>query len=200
MFKLPESIVDILFIGNNISKKYSDFNISELQSLAYLSCLISLYDNNPTSFWKYKFIKNDSSSPYSHDLHSNVIYLEQIGYLQSTSEGYYKLSEIGLKSLNFYNTLSTLKSRMKYLTIACNSIHIIPLNLVRAGLENDPILNAAYHNSGKKLLLDEKSIALAALYEDFYNLKVALNDDYETLFAPAIVWLESLTTNYNYDS
>ena len=92
MNKLPEAIFDVLYLGKNIQDRLNDFNISEIQFLAYLSCLISLYDKNPISFWKYQFIKSENSSPYSLEIHSSINFLKQNGYIEETTWSYWLYS------------------------------------------------------------------------------------------------------------
>ncbi len=192
MNRLPEAIFDTLYIGDQIQTKIDDFNIIEVQSLAYLACLISLYDKNPTAFWKYQFIKNELSSPYSLEIHTTISFLDQVGYLEETTENYYKVSSIGMENLSFYIELNSFQQRTKYLSIACRSVNIIPLNLIKNAIKKDPILTSADHSAGKRFLLDPNSIAVSALYEDFFNLRIALEGEFTSLFAPAIVWLQSL--------
>ncbi len=194
MNKSPEAIFDILYIGSHLQTKLEDFNLNEIQFMAYLSCLISLYDKNPIAFWKYKFIKNDYSSPYSVELHSSLNFLQKNSYINETTENYYQLTERGYSNLGFYDSLSSFKNRKKYLQIACNSLSIIPINIVKEAIRKEPIMKSAFHNPGKRFLLDKETPAMIALYNDFFNLHIAMNDDYNDLLAPAVVWLQSLST------
>lgn len=194
MNKSPEAIFDILYIGKHLQKKLEDFNLNEIQFMAYLSCLISLYDNNPTAFWKYKFIKNNYSSPYSVELHSSLNFLKENSHINETTENYYQLTEKGNSNFNFYDSLSSFKKRKKYLQIACNSLSIIPINIVKNAIREEPIMKSASRNPGKRFLLDKETPAMIALYNDFFNLHIAMNDNYNNLLVPAVVWLQSLST------
>lgn len=202
MNKSPEAIFDVFYLGKNIQDRLNDFNISEIQSMAYLSCLISLYDKNPISFWKYQFIKSENSSPYSLHIHSSVDFLKQNGYIEETTSYYFKLSDKGLNQLSFFDTLSSFNVRKKYLDIVCKSLSIIPLNLIKASIKEEPIMKSAFHSTGKRILLDTDTPAMKALYSEFSSLYSALGSEYSyNLLAPAIVWLQSLSKrNVAYDS
>lgn len=198
MNKSPEAIFDILYLGKSIQDRLADFNISEIQFLAYLSCLISLYDKNPISFWKYQFIKNENSSPYSLDIHSSMNFLNQNSYIEETTPYYYVISEKGLIQLSFFETLRSFNLRKKYLEIVCKSLSIIPLNLIKESIKEEPIMKSAFHSTGKRFLLDKDTPAMKALYGDFSNLYSALGNEYNNnLLAPAIVWLQSLSNRNN---
>ena len=199
MDRSPEAIFDILFIGKHVQSKLGDFSLTEIQFLAYLACLISLYDKNPIAFWKYQFIKNDNASPYSIEIHTSLQFLSQNSYVDIDGY-YYKITTKGLDRLSFFDSLHSFKSRKKYLEIVCKSLSIIPINLIKESLKNEPIMKSAYHSTGKRFLLDEDTPALKALYNDFFHLNSALGNDYKSLLAPAVVWLQSLSSkNYKYD-
>ena len=66
----PFAIYDTLFVGNKLQRYIGDFNSSEVQLFCYFSCLLSLYEGNPTSFWGYKFIKNDLGVPLSTEVYT----------------------------------------------------------------------------------------------------------------------------------
>lgn len=193
----PEAILDILYIGNKLEVKMKDFSLSEIQFFAYFSCLLSLYDGNTIESWTYSFIKSDLGSPYSSDIHRALETLITNNFLYSSEEtpGYYCLSERGKVSLKFYETLSTLASRIKYLDTSCRSISLMPFGLIKEAINKEPVIKSANVTFNKKNLLEESNIATQHLRYQFASLKKALETEYSDLILPAMVWLDSL--NYS---
>ena len=93
MDRKPEAIFDTLYIGSRIESKLDDFSHPEVQFFAYLSCLLSLYNGNPLSFWEYSFIKTQLGSPYSVDIKEAWNFLKSKASVEQTTEGYSKLTE-----------------------------------------------------------------------------------------------------------
>ena len=192
MDRNPESIFDTLYIGSKVESKIEDFSQYEVQFFSYLSCLLSLYEGNPLSFWEYSFVKTLMGSPFSLDIQEAWIFLQSKSSIEETTEGYVKLTEKGRLEIQFYLTLHSFKQRAKYLDTACKSLSLIPMSYIKEAIYNEPVLKSA-RSFTRKFLLDETSPATQVLYAQFGMLKEALKeDDYENLLIPAVVWLESL--------
>jgi hypothetical protein len=193
MNRKPEAIFDTLYIGSKIESKLDDFSQPEVQFFAYLSCLLSLYDGNPLSFWEYSFLKTQLGSPYSVDIDGAWNFLKSKALVEQTTEGYSKLTGKGKAEIDFYLTLHAFKPRAKYLEAACKSISLIPVGYIKKAIHNEPVLKAARVSISKRSLLDKSSPATHALYEQFGTLKEALKEeDYKDLLIPAVVWIEAL--------
>ena len=189
----PEAIFDTLYIGSRIESKLDDFSHPEVQFFAYLSCLLSLYNGNPLSFWEYSFVKTQLGSPYSVDIKEAWNFLKSKVSVEQTSEGYSKLTDKGRDEIDFYLTLHAFKQRVKYLDAACKSLSLIPVGYIKKAIQNEPVLKTARTSISRKFLLDESSPATHALYEQFATLKEALKDkDYKDFLIPAVVWIEAL--------
>ena len=83
-------------------------------------------------------------------------------------------------------------SRMKYLETVCKTISLIPLGNIKEGIGKEPVLLSAGNSLTKKSLLEDSNPATRALYAQFKELKIALEDKFKDLLVPAVVWLESL--------
>ena len=90
----PFAIYDTLFVGNKLQRYIGDFNSSEVQLFCYFSCLLSLYEGNPTSFWGYKFIKNDLGVPLSTEVYTALDCLLVNNELEK-ADNYYKITSEG---------------------------------------------------------------------------------------------------------
>ncbi|GAA4437334.1 hypothetical protein GCM10023091_16400 [Ravibacter arvi] len=188
----PEAIIDTLFIGERLQSKIGDFSLSEIQFFSYLGCLLSLYDGQTATKWNYSFIKSSLGSPYSADILNGIEILLSNESIIETDRDYYKITEKGKSNLNFYVTLELLNWRCKYLNIACHSLSVFPYGVIKEAIINDPVVVSARSSPINKLLLDDSNPATGVLYTQFALLKIALSDQYESLMAPALVWIESL--------
>jgi hypothetical protein len=189
-----EAVFDILFIGRKLQLKMTDFSLSEINFFSYLSCLLSLYDGKTVEQWKYNFIKSNLGSPFSSDLNLALDALKaNESFVKSDGiEGYYQLSEKGIKALEFYSTLQTFSWRSDYLEAACTSISLLPFGTIKQGIFNEPVLKSANISINKRSLLESNNPATQSLHKQFALLKIALEDKYQDLMIPAVVWIESL--------
>lgn len=190
----PTTVYDVLFIGDKLQKKIDDFSEYEIQFFAYFGCLLSLYEGNAIDKWEYSFVKTDLGSPFSLDIRTALSTLEaNSSIIQIEGENtYFNLTAKGTNLLSFLNgKISMLEWRKKYLETACKSISLLPLGVVKEAITSDPIMVSA-RNSPKRNLLEQSNPATAVLYNQFENLRIALEDEYQDLIVPAVVWLESL--------
>ncbi len=191
----PEAIFDTLFIGQRLQRKIEDFSQYEIQFFAYFSCLLSLYEGNTVEDWKYSFVKTELGSPYSIDIDASIQILYASGKLSQTenSKEYFTVNKAGNEFFNFQNeAASSLAGRKKYLLTACNTISLIPFGAIKEAISGEPVLYSASNSLSKRSLLEDSNPATRVLYSQFKDLKLALQDKYQDLIVPAVVWLESL--------
>jgi hypothetical protein len=189
----PEAIFDTLYIGSKIESKLDDFSHSEVQLFTYLSCLLSLYDGNPLSFWEYSFVKTQLGSPYCIDIYEAWIFLHSKNSIEETTKRFSRLTEKGQVEIEFYLTLHAFKQRVRYLSAACKSLSLIPVGYIKKAINNEPVLKTARTSISRKFLLDESSSATHALYQQFYTLREALKEkSHKDLLIAAVVWIEAL--------
>jgi hypothetical protein len=191
----PEAIFDTLFIGQRLQRKIEDFSQYEIQFFAYFSCLLSLYEGNTVVDWKYSFVKTELGSPYSIDIDVSIQTLLASGKLSQSenTKEYFTVNEAGNEFFNFQNeAASSLADRKKYLITACNTISLIPFGAIKEAISSEPVLYSAGNSLSKRSLLENSNPATKVLYSQFKDLKLALQDKYQDLIVPAVVWLESL--------
>lgn len=186
----PFAIYDTLFVGNKLQRYIGDFNSSEIQLFCYFSCLLSLYDGNPISFWGYKFIKNDLGVPLSTNVYDALDCLVRNNEVEKTSD-YYKITSDGHSKCELLSELGRFHDRRKYLDAACESLLALPLGYIRSSINSEPIVRAA-NNSAVRTLVDEENGAITLLYEQFELLKEVINSHDADLFVPAVTWLKYL--------
>lgn len=186
----PFAIYDTLFVGNKLQRYIGDFNSSEVQLFCYFSCLLSLYEGNPTSFWGYKFIKNDLGVPLSTEVYVALDCLLRNNELEK-ADNYYKITIEGKSKCELLSEFERFENRNKYLEASCESLLALPIGYIRNSINSEPIVRAA-NNSTVRTLVDEENGAIALLYEQFELLKEAINTKDSDLFVPAVTWLKYL--------
>lgn len=186
----PFAIYDTLFVGQKLQKYIGDFSPSEVQLFCYFSCLLSLYEGNPTSFWGYKFIKNNLGVPLSIDIDEALNCLLRTDEIKNENN-YYKITNEGNSKCELLSELNRFHNRKKYLNAACESLLALPLVYIRNSINMEPIVKVA-NNSTVRTLVDEDNGAIALLYEQFELLKDAINSRDTDLFVPAVTWLKYL--------
>lgn len=186
----PFAIYDTLFVGSKLQRYIGDFNSSEVQLFCYFSCLLSLYEGNPTSFWGYKFIKNELGVPLSTDVYTALDCLLRNNELQKADD-YYMITSEGESKCEVLSKLNRFENRNKYLEASCESLLALPIGYIRNSINSEPIVRAA-NNSTVRTLVDEENGAVALLYEQFELLKEAIDTKDSDLFVPAVTWLKFL--------
>lgn len=186
----PFAIYDTLFVGNKLQRYIGDFNSSEVQLFCYFSCLLSLYEGNPTSFWGYKFIKNDLGVPLSTEVYTALDCLLVNNELEK-ADNYYKITSEGKSKCEVLSEFGRFENRNKYLEASCESLLALPIGYIRNSINSEPIVRAA-NNSTVRTLVDEENGATALLYEQFELLKEAIDTNDSDLFVPAVTWLKYL--------
>lgn len=186
----PFSTYDALFIGNKLESYMEDFNFSEIHLFSYFSCLLSLYDGNPTSFWGYKFIKNDLGVPISNDIQNSLNSLLNNKEIEKNGE-YFKLTVSGKENEILFSNLKRFENRKKYLENACDSLLALPIGNIRYAINNDPVIRAI-NASSVRTLLDSDNEALPLLHDQFAILNKILDKKTYNLFVPAVTWLKYL--------
>lgn len=186
----PNAIYDTLFIGHKLQEQSDDFSISELQLFCYMSCLMSLYEKTPISFWGYKFVKNELGVPLSIEIIDSVDCLLKSDEVQK-ADNYYTVTKKGMQKCLSYSEFPSFKSRDRYLNASCDSALTTTIGNIRRSICNEPIVKSA-NNGNLRFLNDEDNNVMDLLYDQFSLLKKALPGHYEDLFVPAITWLKFL--------
>ena len=195
-----EGVFDVLYIGKHLEKRLDDFLEYEIHFVSYFGCLLSLYDGNAVVDWRLEFVKTDMGSPYSRAISSSIENLLASGKIsrKNALDGSYGLTKEGEELVEFQkNYASVLGAREKYLSIACDTISLVPIGVFKESISKDPVLYSARIAGEKRTLLEDSSPATKVLYSQFKDLKLALSDSYNDLIVPATVWLESLNRGGN---
>ena len=181
---------DSLYVAAELDEAYGGVTRPEVQILAYLSCLLSVYEGNPRTIWGYRFTATGDVVPESETLTSSLMRLQSAGLLSMAASEKYRITSAGKEELEMWKRLRQFKKRIPYLRGATGTAVALPLPAVGDGVSQEPQLaNSASLNSPRELL-DE--VGRSALYRQFRVLREALGDDVLDLMVPGVVWLTYL--------
>jgi len=192
MNSMPEAFFDSLYLTNSLGRELGDVSFSEVNLFSYLACLLSLYDSNPVSFWGYRFIKNKYGAPYSFEIEKSVNRAKSNGFIQFSDDNYFELTTDGQDILTVLETHTQYESRLKYLRVSYECITMLPYGLIKESITNEPLITSANNKESRNILIESDSGAISILYNHFEILKRALDDKYDDLMVPAIVWLRKI--------
>ena len=193
MSNCPESNFDILFLLSISQKKYSELHLAELNILAYLSQLLSVYDSYRIDDWGYYFSYHSLGGPYSTEILNELNTLEENFTIKrlDTGNNYYSLKypENINKLINKLLLFERFKWRKKYLNAAIDACLSKTLPRVTRAIRFEPgLLNATEMNRRQVLHKAESD----NIYEYFKMLSHALGDIREDILIPASVWIDYL--------
>lgn len=185
----PVATFDALCLGRRLQRQNGGFAHADVQLLAYLGCLLSLYQSKPLSDWGYTFVGTELGAPFSADLDAAMRYLQHtncfngpLEQLQMTDSAESWLSAIWDQQLYL--------QRRDCLLAAGSTTLSFPIGAVRDALDAETELNRVKQINATRPLLEESS--LAQIYEQFAVLRGSLDKEYADLRLPALVWLTAL--------
>lgn len=166
----------------------------EIHLFAYLSCLLSLYEQQPVSGWGYSFAITEHPYPNSPALDEAMEVLAKKGSLLADGD-YLTVTDVGNKELTLLSAFSINSRREPYLYGACSSILALPVGIISEAISQEPDIKGAITLSQSRLLLRDSGLNL--LHEQFAELSKDIGVDVEDLMVPAIVWLSYLSSVRN---
>jgi hypothetical protein len=184
---IPEAHFDCLLIVSELNAPLSGVTRLELQRIAFLACLLSIYKTQPVAEWGYKFANTGTGIPFSNHLSEAVesmlsssrLAVDDVGRLTLTAEGHFVLERL--------RELQSMSSRIPCVTSAAASLVAVPTAVMSDGLEQEPTTVASQLRDGPTMLLDEPH--LHALYVHFEALAKFHPPGNSDLLSPSVLWL-----------
>jgi hypothetical protein len=183
---------DALWLANALQRAADGGSRAELHTLAYLGCLMSVFDKRAANWWSYGFTATRAGAPFARALSEAIDAAERAGLLRRrsrvtvpTERGRHELDAMGGWPLN--------RRRVRYLDAASATALAIPLPSVADALSFEPGLRRTLRFVRVRSLLDEAGVAL--LEKQFDDLHEALADRptaSQDLMVPAVLWLTYL--------
>jgi hypothetical protein len=184
---------DVLALSGAVGDSTNGLTEGEIHALAYLACLMGIYDGNSPNWWSYTFSVTETGAPFAREVSSSIGALIGAGWLVQDAR-VHRLSLAGKEELEFEITLAPNRRRRRYLRAAASAALSIPLPSISDALTHEPGLRRALAYMRRKQLLDETSLSLVA--DQFDALTEALGQlpqDRADLMVPAVVWLTYLS-------
>lgn len=168
--------------------------IHELHTLAYLACMLSVFDGWSTEEWGYRFAATPFGTPYATTIASAVDNLMAAGMIYS-DDGCYRVSEIGKQRRVTTATHHDPSVRLPYLDASANTTLALALPVAIGAVLKEPQLRASVSLTRRRRLLDETGLAL--LEPHFTALRMLSSETEDprgkaSLFALAVLWLRYL--------
>jgi hypothetical protein len=186
----PEAFFDCLQIASELSSPLNGVTRMDFQRIAFLSCLLSVYQAKPVADWGYRFANTGNGTPYSDQLSDAVMRLLASGHLV---EGGTRLSitPSGQAMLRGLRNLDSNAGRSACLDAACSSMLAVPLATMADGIEQEPTISASHLRSGATMLLEEPHLQI--LHDHFKVLAQVVSPAEGDLFSPSVLWLSYMS-------
>jgi hypothetical protein len=180
---------DALYISMRLQTLLGSVFTGELHLIAYLSCLLGLYESHPISDWGYGFTGTTEGAPYSPAITAASDHMERSGTILRRNQIAF-VSDRGVAECELLSSMHSNTTRQRYLEGACSSLLTLPIGIVREALSREPELRSmSIHRTARQLL---QGPGLESLYRQFELLRSVL-DHSSDILAPAMVWLTYLS-------
>lgn len=186
MAQKPEAFFDTLTIIGELDEVLGGVGKLEIQRLAYLSCVLSLYSHCPISEWGYLFICTEYEAPFSSYIDDAINILESRALIEQKENFKFKLTNSGNQLWQMLLSLRSNQDRYKFVKTACESLILLPQSIFSDGLDKEPTFRLAIETSKTRGLLH--GVALELLYNQFEVISKEFNSS-EGLLTPSVVWL-----------
>ena len=187
--ELHKSTYDVLSIVRRLANTLDGVTRAEVHLLAYVGCLLSIYQRLPANEWGYTFIRSQWGAPFSADIENAIAKLASGAFIDSRTE-LLRLTHRGFAFIEFLDAGEEHRWRSPYLEGACASALAMPIGSIRSALREEPSLRrASVHHQPRPLLDSDHD---DALYEQFGAVSQVVGSDVTDLMVPSVVWLSYL--------
>ncbi|MFC3714322.1 hypothetical protein ACFOMD_17265 [Sphingoaurantiacus capsulatus] len=182
----PEAFFDAVTIIRRVGPELGGASRFEIQRIAYLACLLGLYDGKPLAIWGYQFIRSEFGAPFSADLNGALERLYTSGLATLSSGGRFVVGDDAfLRSKPLLS--DRLKPRERWLMPACDSALFLPASTLAAGIDGEPTSASAALQDGNPPLLSNSAQSL--LYDQIHALRKVAGVVPDDLLTPSMVWM-----------
>jgi len=187
-----EANYDIIFLLSFAKSQYDELHKSEINLLAYLAMLLSIYDGRKSHEWGYLFSYHSFGGPDCYELHNEIENLTTSGIIRESKNDYLCV-DYYISFKKYLLELERFKWRKKYLQTSIDACLTKSLPLISIAINEEPGISSAKKLQRKIVLHSSDN---TGLYEDFKALKCALGDLRENIIIPASVWIEYLLMSH----
>lgn len=184
-----EAYFDTLFITDKLDEYAGQATLHEISAFAYLGCLLSVYEGNPTERWSYQFMAVPPMLPYANEITDSARQLVSRGLIEG-SDSDYRISARGRQELFVWAQLHSFEWRRRFLEGATGTGVLLPPVEVMSRMRNEPQLKRASLSGSTRELMTEATTG--ALFEQLHALQRAVGTAARDLLVPASVYLRFL--------
>lgn len=185
---------DILYLLDNMNVKYTELSFYEINVLLYLAKLLSIYDGNVSSCWKYDFTNSDSGAPISREILSELEILSKKSNIETQDDIYFMINAKGIiDRVKLLSGQYTFRWRTKYIEGAISATLSKSIPKVMNAIQNEPGIQYYRRLERSGILHDGSDKEIDSLFNDFMVLKEVVGDSREQIFVPASIWIEYLS-------
>lgn len=185
---------DVLFLLDKMKIKYKELSFYEINVLLYLSKLLSIYDGNISSSWKYDFTNSESGAPISLDILKELDALFEIGEIETKDDLYFNLKDVIVSDkIELLAQQYIFKWRTKYIECSINATLTKSIPKVLNAIQNEPGIRYYKQLERSGVLHDESDKEIDDLFNDFAVLKEVVGDGRGEILVPASIWIEYLS-------
>ncbi|AVS89621.1 hypothetical protein C8238_16415 [Paracidovorax avenae] len=186
MSMTPEAHFDCLHIAATLDAPLGGVTRLDLQRVAFLSCLLSIYMGEPVADWGYKFANTGDGLPFSDKLIHATEFLVAADALVDRGSSL-KITQRGSALLNQLGALELLSPRRPCLDAATASLLAVPGSVMAEGLQQEPTIAASRLHDSASMLLDSPHIQ--TLHAHFEALATVFPPGSSDLLSPSVLWL-----------
>lgn len=184
---------DILYYLSNSVERYAEQTVFEINTMLYLSQLLSLYDGKTTLEWGYFFTRSKYGAPLSGEIVKEIERFLEHEVLVKESNGYYHLSDLFSKStIDKLAESQMFEWRTKYIRASIDSILTKPFPRVIDAIQYEPGIRMLEEINRTSTLHSNASTDL--LFDDFKSIREAIGNPNIDLIVPASLWIDYLST------
>lgn len=191
------AVFDVLFLVQSAGDS-DGLTPSELNTLDYLACLMSVYDENTPGSWEHGYSVTDLGSPHSAAIQEAVDSCVRAGWIDRGPR-VLAITEAGQSELDFQKLLPTTAWRLRYLGAAVSASVTMTLPSIVDALNHEPGLRRAMRFVRRQRLLDDASLDLLEAQFDDLRAAVGSSSARPTLVVPTAVWLSFLASNPRFE-
>ena len=140
MAELPwQAQADVIHLIRDFPASLRPIFEAEIHLFTYLSCLIFVFDENPSSDWGYGFVVTPDGFPYASAVSDTINHFVQRGILLREGSGRVSEGEESFaEELDLHGTLSQSRDRTDWTKTAAQCALMVPRGLIQQAVGRSP--------------------------------------------------------------
>jgi hypothetical protein len=149
-FAIFDTLVVLSRGGQNLAPSLSQ---SEIVTLSFLGCIVSLAHGKATSDWGYEFVRTSRRGLTSAPLIEGQEFLAATGSVNAEGR-LFRIAAPGTEALNRLRIQSIFRTREDFLGAACDVLLLTSPGVLKNALDHEPTLRTAEDGDRSEVLLE----------------------------------------------